>query len=296
MRYAATLVTLFVSMVGATAQAIVVTNTSQYIQRPTNALVGRLGGGSCVPIGARYALTANHVGVSNSAKIVLNGIYYPVLRTFSHPNAPTIDMKIVEIKGPPFFEDWVPLHPAPTSVPIHSTVYIGGTGFDTGEPSGTCIAWGVRAEHWATNQVEGYLTATVPYAWYRFDREVPHEGMATLYDSGSPMFAIDPDGCRLYLMGIATSASTASGPTCDGHTAYYLLVTDPWLQQFTGAVCAGDLDRDGDTDLADFGILLDEINGASVGCGSRLLGDLNDDGRISVADFGILSTDFGCQP
>jgi hypothetical protein len=57
--------------------------------------------------------------------------------------------------------------------------------------------------------------------------------------------------------------------------------------------CAGDLDGDGDTDLADLGILL-----ADFGClpPPNCPGDLDNDGDTDLADLGILLADFGCTP
>ena len=57
--------------------------------------------------------------------------------------------------------------------------------------------------------------------------------------------------------------------------------------------CAGDLDNDGDTDLADLGILL-----ADFGCTAPgpCPGDLDNDGDTDLADLGILLADFGCLP
>ena len=56
--------------------------------------------------------------------------------------------------------------------------------------------------------------------------------------------------------------------------------------------CAGDLNGDGRTDLADLGILL-----ADFGCTTPpgpCVGDLNNDGNTDLADLGILLADFGC--
>ena len=57
--------------------------------------------------------------------------------------------------------------------------------------------------------------------------------------------------------------------------------------------CVGDLDGDGDTDLADLGILL-----ADFGCTPppNCVGDLDGDGDTDLADLGILLADFGCTP
>ena len=58
-----------------------------------------------------------------------------------------------------------------------------------------------------------------------------------------------------------------------------------------GGYCTGDLDGDGDTDLADLGILL-----ADFGCPQPgpCAGDLDNDGDTDLADLGILLADFGC--
>ena len=60
-----------------------------------------------------------------------------------------------------------------------------------------------------------------------------------------------------------------------------------------GGGCPGDLDGDGDTDLADLGILL-----ADFGCTAPgpCPGDLDNDGDTDLADLGILLADFGCTP
>jgi hypothetical protein len=55
--------------------------------------------------------------------------------------------------------------------------------------------------------------------------------------------------------------------------------------------CVGDLDGDGDTDLADLGILLADFGCAPPG---PCAGDINGDGRTRLADLEILLADFGC--
>ena len=60
-----------------------------------------------------------------------------------------------------------------------------------------------------------------------------------------------------------------------------------------GTSCAGDLDGDGDTDLADLGILLADFGCVSPG---PCPGDLDNDGDTDLADLGILLADFGCAP
>ena len=62
--------------------------------------------------------------------------------------------------------------------------------------------------------------------------------------------------------------------------------------EYPVAGCPGNLDGDGDTDLADLGILL-----ADFGCtGCNCPGDLDGDGDTDLADLGILLADFGCTP
>ena len=64
-------------------------------------------------------------------------------------------------------------------------------------------------------------------------------------------------------------------------------------QGCAGGSCVGDLDGDGDTDLADLGILLADFGCAPPGpCD----GDLDGDGDTDLADLGILLADFGCTP
>ena len=59
------------------------------------------------------------------------------------------------------------------------------------------------------------------------------------------------------------------------------------------AACPGDLDGDGDVDLADLGILL-----ADSGCVAPgpCRGDLDGDGDTDLADLEILLADFGREP
>ena len=55
--------------------------------------------------------------------------------------------------------------------------------------------------------------------------------------------------------------------------------------------CVGDLDGDGDTDLADLGILLADF-GCTAGPGN-CPGDIDCDGDTDLADLGILLANFG---
>jgi hypothetical protein len=70
-------------------------------------------------------------------------------------------------------------------------------------------------------------------------------------------------------------------------------IVDMGAFEFQLGGCDGDLDGDGDTDLADLGILL-----ADFGCPQPgpCAGDLDGDGDTDLADLGILLADFGCAP
>ena len=70
-------------------------------------------------------------------------------------------------------------------------------------------------------------------------------------------------------------------------------IVDMGAYEFQVGGCAGDLDGDGDTDLADLGILLADFGCAVPG---PCVGDLDGDGDTDLADLGILLADFGCAP
>ena len=111
---------------------------------------------------------------------------------------------------------------------------------------------------------------------------------------GGNLFTLDANTATLYELspaGVVVSQTPLSG-------------LSNWITDFTFAPggeilvanqlppCAGDLDGDGDTDLADLGILL-----ADFGCtGGMCVGDLDGDGDTDLADLGILLADFGCAP
>ena len=72
----------------------------------------------------------------------------------------------------------------------------------------------------------------------------------------------------------------------------FTLVGGFWAVAAVPPGCVGDLDGDGDTDLADLGILLADFGCTGGGCA----GDLDGDGDTDLADLGILLADFGCAP
>ena len=55
--------------------------------------------------------------------------------------------------------------------------------------------------------------------------------------------------------------------------------------------CAGDLNADGDTTLADFGVLASNFGAGGV---TLAEGDLNGDGSVLLDDFSVFASDFGC--
>lgn len=282
------------ALFAAPSNAIIVVDPADYIERPPNAVIARLNNGTCVPIGARFALTADHVFASESQFVYYKGQYFGIQAVYRHPEAPAIDLKVIELRPQHRFDQWVELHPDPNTVPIGSPVVIGGWGYTAGDPDGSCFEWGPREERWATNRLSGHVAGR--WSFYRFDTELPYEGIAANYDSGS-FLGISPDGCDMFLLGIATSASSGSTPpTCDNDTAHYVQVDNEWLEPFTGPTCRGDVDADGDTDVYDYFAFVQAFNGDSKGsdCGTRTNGDLNHDGNIDLNDFNILISDFGC--
>lgn len=283
-----------VCTISSASLAIVVVDPSQYIARPPNAIIGHLRNGTCVPIGDRYALTANHVGVKAGQPIDIDGQRYIISRVIRHPQAPSVDLKVLQIDGPPFFPRWMPVHPDPNSVPAGTPVYIGGFGVTTDGVQGDCVLWGARDERWAMNNLEGHIGQ---WSWYRFDTEVPNEGMAAVYDSGSPLIVADDSNCNLWIVGVASTATSGStGPSCDGHTAQYTNVDPLWLLPYTGPRCDGDLDADGDTDVMDFSVLVTNFgdNPDRSACTNYQLGDLNEDGSLDLNDVSIMILNFGC--
>ena len=63
------------------------------------------------------------------------------------------------------------------------------------------------------------------------------------------------------------------------------------ITQSAPRICAGDVTRDGVTNVLDFNVLAGHF-GQPVAIGAD--GDLNDDMQVNVADFNILAGDFGC--
>ncbi|MEO1128248.1 MAG: endonuclease/exonuclease/phosphatase family protein [Planctomycetota bacterium] len=59
-----------------------------------------------------------------------------------------------------------------------------------------------------------------------------------------------------------------------------------------GDACEGDINGDGDTTLADFGILASNFGGQGLG---KNQGDLDCDTDVNLSDFTILAMDFGCD-
>ena len=116
------------------------------------------------------------------------------------------------------------------------------------------------------------------------------------YDSAGDRRWIRQFGTSAEDWGSALAPDGAEGVMVAGHTAGSLGgpnagQEDAFLARFNVTACPGDLDGDGDTDLADLGILL-----ADFGCPQPgpCVGDLDGDGDTDLADLGILPADFGC--
>lgn len=92
------------------------------------------------------------------------------------------------------------------------------------------------------------------------------------------ILGISDDG-RTWLVYAQLDAPCAPG-------AGYYLMTIP-------SICAGDLDADNDTDVADFGMFVQSF-GQSVTPGTGA--DLDGNGIVDVFDFAMFVLDFGCAP
>jgi hypothetical protein len=106
------------------------------------------------------------------------------------------------------------------------------------------------------------------------------------------------------LFGPAVHYAAGVGPKCvaigdlDGDQVPDLAVAN-WYGDNVSVLlnqrgCAGDLNGDGDTDLADLGILLADFGCPAPGNPAPCEGDLDNDGDTDLADLGILLADFGC--
>jgi hypothetical protein len=84
----------------------------------------------------------------------------------------------------------------------------------------------------------------------------------------------------------AVEVDPADGRTFWAHHEYFETFWKTWINSFAPPTPDGDLDGDGDVDLADLGILL-----ASYGVDDG--GDLDGDGDTDLADLGILLANYG---
>ena len=83
--------------------------------------------------------------------------------------------------------------------------------------------------------------------------------------------------------------------TVDGHHCLYAECCVEYPFSLSVVYCPGDLDEDGDTDLADLGILLADFACPNPGNPAPCEGDVDGDGDTDLADLGIMLTDFGCN-
>ncbi len=94
------------------------------------------------------------------------------------------------------------------------------------------------------------------------------------------------DGQWFVMSDIAPSGSGCSKPWYEIYLPYGFLYPSGWVcGQYLLRV---DLDRDGEVDVVDLGILL-----SNWGSTSKPLADINQDGRVDVVDLGILLSNWG---
>ena len=112
-------------------------------------------------------------------------------------------------------------------------------------------------------------------------------GMRSLQEYLEVTLGVSAQGITLRL----PSDVSADGGTIVGAGRNEYEQTVGWVAVIPAPLCAGDVDGDGATTVADFGVLASNF-GASVTEGTG--GDLNGDGIVNAGDFVILAGDFGC--
>lgn len=126
------------------------------------------------------------------------------------------------------------------------------------------------------------------------DGHVDSDDFPFLRDSYDPFHAIDPH--------VGPAAGDFTGDNRSDAADYALLVQnwdnshDPPPEPGPTAFRAGDIDRDGDVDLADLSLELGAFGSCSGGAGYDPLSDLDGDGCVDLGDLAVLLTHFGETP
>ena len=152
----------------------------------------------------------------------------------------------------------------------------------------TTVSLGGIGENWQDADLSYSFTAGADYILH-FRSATPGAAVATSYQRGASWWGDGP-GEDLNI-GVLTLRDGREG--YDAQNWSNLAFPRMRLLGVSAGGCVGDLDGDGDTDLADLGILLADFGCAAPG---PCAGDLDGDGDTDLADLGILLADFGCAP
>lgn len=159
---------------------------------PSESYIGRLKGGTAVPIGPRTVLTAAHVGADVGDKFWLEGKGYRAVEAITSPTSDL--MRITLDRDLP---GWYPLAAEPLKKGAKLT--IAGWGL-TGQLAKGGYEWiDDREQVWGYNRLDSLNDG---HLWFRFDKKGgSQEAVLTPGDSGGAVFITGPDG-RLQLAGI----------------------------------------------------------------------------------------------
>lgn len=191
-------------------------------------------GGSCIWIGDRWVLTARH-GVDSWSADSLR-VDFPAhdktryrVRELHLPKDTGIDLALLELERPL-------THVAPPTLrtrPLTAGTSLQLGGYGVHGPAGS--AGGGCRFHWGTNSVESVRKSTARFRLDPVTNATPREALPALFDSGSPVFAVEGD--RPTLVGISIRVSHGSNPTVGDHAVMTTL--DPqadWIRRLAPEV------------------------------------------------------------